>query len=109
MFYHFIASLKTKSAEAKSSPTHRWISRLQEMGVLGRLYTQNIDNLDQKAGLKTGFDKTSHAVQLHGDLETVNCTICKHSQPFDDDLVESFDDGNWPHCPSCKLFCEGQV
>ncbi len=109
MFYHFIASLKMKSAEAQATRTHSWFKELQEMGVLGRVYTQNIDDLDKKAGLTTGYGKHSHAVQLHGDLDTVHCTLCKHSQAFDDDLVKAFHDGQWPHCPSCTIFCEGAI
>ena len=56
-----------------------------------------------------GFEKTSHVVQLHGDLDTVKCTLCSHSQEFDDAIVDQFYEGEWPPCPSCTVYYEGIV
>jgi NAD-dependent SIR2 family protein deacetylase len=48
---------------------------------LTRVYTQNIDDLDQRAGLEVGFEKKHKVVQLHGDLQTVVCTNCSFKGP----------------------------
>lgn len=50
IFYHFIAGLKKKVALASPSKTHHFFKALEEKGVLARVYTQNIDDLDERAG-----------------------------------------------------------
>jgi NAD-dependent SIR2 family protein deacetylase len=61
---------------------------------------------DLQISLKTGYDRSSLVVQLHGDLETVSCTLCKHTQLFDDHLLELFHEGHGPTCPTCVSVCE---
>ncbi|KAJ1988317.1 NAD-dependent deacetylase hst3 [Coemansia spiralis] len=52
---------------------------------------------------QTTLDKTfTRAVQLHGDLDNVICTICHTRYPFTDKLVAEFCSGAPPPCPRCK-------
>ncbi|KAJ1966179.1 NAD-dependent deacetylase hst3 [Dipsacomyces acuminosporus] len=52
---------------------------------------------------QTTLDKTfTKAVQLHGDLENVICTICHTKYPFTEKLAEEFCEGAPPPCPRCK-------
>ncbi|KAI9761377.1 MAG: hypothetical protein M4579_001027 [Chaenotheca gracillima] len=54
------------------SPTHAFIRLLQEKGKLLTNYSQNIDNLEAKAGILP--DKL---VQCHGSFATATCVECK--------------------------------
>ncbi|KAJ1725430.1 NAD-dependent deacetylase hst3 [Coemansia erecta] len=52
---------------------------------------------------QTTLDKTfTRAVQLHGDLDNVICTICHTRYPFTKQLAEEFCEGAPPPCPRCK-------
>ncbi|KAJ1820410.1 NAD-dependent deacetylase hst3, partial [Coemansia sp. RSA 2675] len=44
----------------------------------------------------------TRAVQLHGDLDNVVCTICHTKYPFTEKLAEEFCEGAPPPCPRCK-------
>ncbi|ORX66350.1 DHS-like NAD/FAD-binding domain-containing protein, partial [Linderina pennispora] len=119
LFYNFMGELRDLVSQASCTPTHKFIKRLDEQGKLLRCYTQNIDSLEKRIGLETAFqkpvenaesgatqavlDKTfTKAVQLHGDLENVVCTICFTKYPFTEQLAEEFREGAPPPCPHCK-------
>ena len=55
------------------SPTHGFIRLLQDKGKLQTNYTQNIDNLEELAGI----DK-HRLIQCHGSFATATCRKCKH-------------------------------
>lgn len=79
LFYTFIAELKSKIDKAHPGPTHRFIKTLDAKGKLLRSYTQNIDGLEERAGIqgpvvakskaKTLNAKDSKNIQLHGDIQ----------------------------------------
>ncbi|KAJ2711248.1 NAD-dependent deacetylase hst3 [Coemansia spiralis] len=49
------------------------------------------------------LDKTfTRAVQLHGNLDKVVCTICHTDYPFSEKMAEEFCEGTPPPCPRCK-------
>ncbi|WFD30264.1 NAD-dependent histone deacetylase sir2 [Malassezia sp. CBS 17886] len=56
------------------SPSHHFIRRLEQRGKLLRLYTQNIDTLERKAGIE-------RVVQCHGSFASATCTdpCCGHT------------------------------
>ncbi|KAJ2525747.1 NAD-dependent deacetylase hst3, partial [Coemansia sp. RSA 1933] len=57
----------------------------------------------QRRRRQTTLDKTfTRAVQLHGDLDNVVCTICHTRYPFTSQLAEEFCSGAPPPCPRCK-------
>jgi NAD-dependent deacetylase sirtuin 1 len=53
------------------SLSHRFINHLERDGRLLRNYTQNIDTLEQAAGI-------SRVVQCHGSFATASCMVCSH-------------------------------
>jgi len=74
------------------SPCHRFIAALEEGNKLLRNYTQNIDTLEQEAGI-------SKVVQCHGSFATASCTVCKLQVPADairEDIFER-------RIPLCQL------
>jgi NAD-dependent SIR2 family protein deacetylase len=60
--------------KALPNPTHRALARLEELGKLELLLTQNVDGLHQRAGNR-------RVVDLHGRLDTVRCMGCEQRSP----------------------------
>lgn len=66
-FYKFAREIFP--GQFKPSPSHRFIKKLEERGVLLRNYTQNIDTLERVAGI-------SRLIECHGSFATASCTRC---------------------------------
>lgn len=79
---HFMASLATRQRywarsligfraieSARPGPAHRALARLEALGHVSALITQNVDGLHQRAGSKRVID-------LHGRAEMVRCMGC---------------------------------
>ncbi|KAB5560324.1 DHS-like NAD/FAD-binding domain-containing protein [Coniochaeta sp. 2T2.1] len=84
--------LRDLAAKSKPTLTHQWLASLGDK--LLRLYTQNIDMLEDKAGLKTGLGRQFNCVQLHGTIANLQCNLCKEVYPwetFRDDINLSRD------------------
>ncbi len=80
--------------DAEPNDAHKALSKLEEMGKLKAVVTQNIDGLHQKAGSKTVYE-------LHGSVLRNNCMKC--GAPFDLDYVmdPAHCDGMIPKCDKC--------
>ncbi|MED6287807.1 NAD-dependent protein deacetylase sirtuin-1 [Characodon lateralis] len=75
------------------SPCHRFISMLDKQGKLLRNYTQNIDTLEQVAGVQ-------RIIQCHGSFATASCLVCKHKvdcEAIRADILSQV----VPRCPRC--------
>lgn len=77
--------------DAKPNNAHKALAKLEEMGKLKAIVTQNIDGLHQMAGSKTVYE-------LHGSVHRNYCTKCHKF--FDLDSMLALD-GNIPHCDKC--------
>lgn len=55
--------------DAEPNDAHKALARLEEMGKLKAVVTQNIDGLHQKAGSKVVYE-------LHGSVEKNRCEVC---------------------------------
>ncbi|KAI8899312.1 DHS-like NAD/FAD-binding domain-containing protein [Globomyces pollinis-pini] len=77
----------------KPSPSHKFIKVLEEKGKLLRNYTQNIDTLENVAGIK-------RVVQCHGSFATAKCVQCKYQVPGTSIEPEIFAK-KVPYCPKC--------
>jgi len=55
--------------QARPNPAHTGLARLQEMGLLQAIITQNIDNLHQEGG-------ASRVIEYHGNAKTLSCLGC---------------------------------
>ncbi|XP_030012117.1 NAD-dependent protein deacetylase sirtuin-1 [Sphaeramia orbicularis] len=76
------------------SPCHRFISMLDKQGKLLRNYTQNIDTLEQVAGVQ-------RIIQCHGSFATASCLICKYKVDCEA-IREDIFNQVVPHCPRCQ-------
>ena len=85
-FYHDKLIIK----DVEPNVTHNVLAKLEEMGKLKAIVTQNIDGLHQRAGSKTVWE-------LHGSTLRNYCEKCGKS--FDIDYIAAAD--NVPKCDEC--------
>ncbi|KAF9979772.1 NAD-dependent histone deacetylase sir2 [Modicella reniformis] len=76
------------------SPSHYFIKLIEDQGKLLRNYTQNIDTLEQKAGIQK-------VLQCHGSFATASCVRCGHQVPGDDIKDQIFKQ-EVAYCKACK-------
>ena len=76
--------------DAKPNDCHKALAKLEEMGKLKAVITQNIDDLHQRAGSK-------NVLELHGTLYKNYCVKC--GKTFDLDYVTA--DEGITRCDSC--------
>ena len=74
-FYKFYRS-NLLFPNAKPNAAHITLARLEQVGKLQAVITQNIDNLHQAAGSK-------RVLELHGSVYRNYCTHCKRFYDFD--------------------------
>lgn len=92
-FYHF--ARKLWPGTHKPAATHGFIKVIGSSGNLLRNYTQNIDTLEQVAGIED-------IVQCHGSFATATCTRCKYKcdgESIKADVMA----GKPPMCPKCLV------
>eukprot|EP01006_Ploeotia_vitrea_P053446 TRINITY_DN67790_c0_g12_i1.p1 TRINITY_DN67790_c0_g12~~TRINITY_DN67790_c0_g12_i1.p1 ORF type:complete len:359 (-),score=28.76 TRINITY_DN67790_c0_g12_i1:141-1217(-) len=63
-----------KETERQPTPVHAFVKLLSDKGLLLRNYTQNIDNLEDAAGVPTDT-----VVHCHGTLASATCMRCDHT------------------------------
>lgn len=79
--------------DAEPNEAHKTLARLEEMGKLKAVVTQNIDGLHQKAGSKKVYE-------LHGSVLRNFCEKCGKAYDLDYVMDEKNCDGYVPKC-SC--------
>ncbi|GES89446.1 SIR2-domain-containing protein [Rhizophagus clarus] len=75
------------------SPSHYFVKLLEEKGKLLRNYTQNIDTLEQVAGIE-------NVLQCHGSFATASCIVCGYKvdgNEIKDDILNQ----RVSYCPKC--------
>ncbi|CAK7214194.1 NAD-dependent histone deacetylase sir2 [Sporothrix curviconia] len=83
------------------TPTHAFIAMLQQKGKLLTNYSQNIDNLEAKAGIKP-----SKLVQCHGSFATASCVTCGYKVEGES-IYPTIKAGQIPRCPLCTSKSRG--
>lgn len=68
-FYHFYQWRVNKLWNVAPNTGHQALAKLQDMGYIKSIITQNVDGLHQRAGSKG-------VVEVHGSLRTVCCINC---------------------------------
>ncbi|XP_067209786.1 NAD-dependent protein deacetylase sirtuin-1 isoform X2 [Linepithema humile] len=92
-FYKFAREIYP--GQFKPSPCHRFIKMLDKQKKLLRNYSQNIDTLEQVAGIE-------NVIECHGSFATASCTRCKY-QVRADDIREDIFAQRIPTCPKCRV------
>lgn len=91
-FYRFYKN-KMLFPDAKPNPAHLALAKLEEMGKLKAVITQNIDGLHQEAGSK-------NVLELHGSVRRNHCTRCMKFFTLEE-LLSSMGEDGVPRC-SCS-------
>jgi NAD-dependent deacetylase len=80
---------------AAPNDAHVAMARLEQMGILKCVITQNVDNLHQKAG-------SAEVVEFHGNLLRAACMKCRALEPIEE-VERRLADGeeDTPRCAKC--------
>lgn len=81
---------------ARPGPVHTALKKLEDLGQLQGIITQNIDGLHQLAG-------STRLIEIHGTTREVICLSCGKTSRFEEVLPRIGDDLAAPRC----LVCEG--
>ncbi|SCU81765.1 LADA_0C00958g1_1 [Lachancea dasiensis] len=111
-FNSMITQLHAQCQEVKPTRFHRLLNSIAQEGRLRRLYTQNIDGLEDqtshlqsKTPLELPFPTT---IQLHGSIKHMACNKCSKIYHFDPLIFKCQDDRTdvelVPSCPQCTEF-----
>ena len=88
-FYRFYKN-KMLFPDAKPNPAHLALAKLEEMGKLKAVITQNIDGLHQAAGSKS-------VLELHGSVRRNHCTRCMKFFSLEE-MISSMGEDGIPRC-----------
>jgi NAD-dependent SIR2 family protein deacetylase len=93
-FYKYAVSLLPNES-IQPSDSHRFIALLEHKQKLLRLYTQNVDGLERKAGI-------THLIECHGTMAEFQCMRCKKKTPLNDEIRETVKAGKVCICTQCE-------
>jgi NAD-dependent deacetylase len=80
-------------ASADPNPAHYALARMEQMGILKCIITQNVDNLHQRAG-------SVEVVEFHGNLLRAAWMKCRSLEPIED--VEARIESGESEAPRCR-------
>jgi NAD-dependent deacetylase len=95
-FYAWFRPLLDTIAAAQPNPAHRALARLEALGRLKAIVTQNIDGLHQLAGAREVYE-------LHGHMRDATCVGCGKQAPAWP-LLERARRGQLPRCSCGGVF-----
>ncbi|CCH63076.1 hypothetical protein TBLA_0J00780 [Henningerozyma blattae CBS 6284] len=93
---------------AKPTQTHYFIKHLQDRNKLMRCYTQNIDGLEEMSGLIKKANEHEPVIQLHGDINNLQCIKCFQEFEWTRYYLRMFSEGKLPNCPNCIDYNESR-
>jgi len=82
---------------AEPNRAHQALARLEKIGKLQGIITQNIDNLHQKAG-----NTPERIYELHGTMNTVRCMNCNRRSPMAEIMERVAGGEEAPDCLDCS-------
>lgn len=89
-FYEFYRMRIDGLRQARPNKGHEALARMEQMGVIRSVITQNVDGLHQEAG-------SGRVIELHGNLRRCVCMSCHREHP-----IEVISEGDIPsRCRVC--------
>jgi NAD-dependent deacetylase len=76
-FWHFYGDRFQTLEHKRPNAAHDALARLERVGLLDAVITQNIDRLHARAG-------TRELVEVHGTIDHSSCLVCGARYPLDD-------------------------
>lgn len=89
-----LSEMQKEILKAKPHAGHFALAKLEEMGVVSSIITQNVDGLHHVAGSK-------NVIEFHGNLQSVICMDCGYTLPSSAVSLEDI--------PPCCKKCGGPV
>jgi NAD-dependent deacetylase len=86
---------------AEPNAGHRALARLERLGLVEAVVTQNIDGLHQRAGSR-------EVIEVHGSIRTASCLACGTQVPLAD-VVAALEAVPAPSCPRCGVILKPDV
>lgn len=93
-FYDWVRPLAQLTLDAAPNPAHNALKRLEDMGKLDSVITQNIDMLHTRAGNQTVYE-------LHGHMRAATCISCFANYEATSIINQFLEDGEIPVCEKC--------
>ncbi|MCL6450144.1 MAG: NAD-dependent deacylase [Acetobacteraceae bacterium] len=96
-FFAFYRERLSRLGGARPNAAHRALARLEALGRLRAVVTQNVDGLHQAAGSR-------RVIELHGNLRQASCLGCPRLFPIsvlEYQLQRPSGPGELPACPAC--------
>jgi len=93
-FYDWIRPMVATILAAQPNLAHLALSRMERLGRIKAVITQNIDRLHTQAG-------SQNVIEVHGNMSEMTCIRCYQvydSRPFVQPILET---GQIPRCPQC--------
>ncbi|UCD81622.1 MAG: Sir2 family NAD-dependent protein deacetylase [Desulfobacterales bacterium] len=78
---------------AQPNPAHLALARLNDLGLLQAVVTQNVDGLHQASGLPD-----EKVIELHGNTRRIRCMSCREMLPVDEIRKRLADGDPAPEC-----------
>ena len=75
--WEMLLEMSTVLDRARPNPAHLGLGRLQRIGLLHTIITQNIDNLHQEGG-------ATRVIEYHGNSKTLSCLWCNQAYRADE-------------------------
>ncbi|MBD3342732.1 MAG: NAD-dependent protein deacylase, partial [Candidatus Lokiarchaeota archaeon] len=91
----FMLDMGVTIFKAKPNKGHKAITRLQKMGKLEYVLTQNIDQLHQRA-------RTDNVIELHGNVNEAKCLRCGKIYPITVMINQILGGDYSPSCEECR-------
>jgi len=86
----FLKEMQKVVEKARPNPAHISLAKMEELGYLASIITQNVDGLHQEAGNKV-------VIEFHGNTRRLVCLECRKLYPSEDISLDALP----PYCPSC--------
>jgi NAD-dependent deacetylase len=101
-FFDWIRPLAINSESAKPNSAHLCLARMEKLGIIKSVITQNIDGLHNKAG-------SQNILELHGSAQTATCSLCgkRHNRDYFHPIITQ--SKAFPRCLSCKSIIKPDV
>lgn len=90
---HF-ADFYAKMVDANPTKGHLMLKKIEDMGKLKSVITQNIDGLHQKAG-------SSNVIEVHGNIREYVCLNSPHHRVNSKDIEDKIKNGEVIKCTEC--------
>lgn len=91
----FMLEMGLQIFKARPNRGHKALTKLQKLGKLKGVLTQNIDGLHHKA-------KTKNIIELHGTVNEAKCMSCKKVYPITTMINQFLKERKVPSCEVCN-------